>query len=155
MERVDARSLTSSLVTDTSDPEALLSALKSRVHQLSILKEIGEALYGKIDLDQVLHLILVGVTAGPGLRFNRAFLLLADDAETVLEGRLAIGPSDAEEASRIWQELAATPMTLRQMLSKYEGSLAETNQPLNRIVRELKVPLDDATSLLAQAIRLG
>lgn len=142
-------------LTDISEHKALLRALERRVHQLSIVKEIGEALYGTMDLDEVLHLILVGVTAGPGLRFNRAFLLLADENGSVLRGRLAIGPSDPEEAHRIWQELSQTPMTLKQMLRKYERSLAETNVPLNRIVRELVLTLDDDTSGLATAIRSG
>lgn len=142
-------------VTDISDHKTLLRTVERRVHQLSIVKEIGEALYGTMDLDEVLHLVLVGVTAGPGLGFNRAFLLLADEKGVALRGRLAIGPADAEEAHRIWQDLSQRPMTLKQMLHKYERSLAETNVSLNLIVRELVLPLDDDTSRLAASIVSG
>ena len=116
------------------------------------MKEIGEALHGTMDLDEILYLILVGATAGPGLRFNRAFLLLADETGKSLEGRLAIGPSDGGEAHRIWQELSQKPMTLRQMLRRYEGSLAETNRPLNELVRGLRMPLDESGSLLGRSL---
>src|SRR5439155_15334168 len=88
-------------VTDITEHRQLLRQLERRVHQLSIVKEIGETLHGTMNLAEVLHLILVGATAGPGLRFNRAFLLLADPTGRALEGRLAIGPSDGAEAGRI------------------------------------------------------
>jgi len=139
-------------LTDISEQRHLLRQLERRVHQLSIIKEIGEALHGTMDLNEVLHLILIGATAGPGLRFNRAFLLLADETGQSLEGRLAIGPSDGGEANRIWQELSQKPMTLRQMLTRYEGSLAETNRPLNELVRGLRMPLDEPGQLLPRAI---
>lgn len=139
-------------VTDITEHRKLLRALERRVLQLSIVKEIGEALHGTMDLDEVLHLILVGATAGPGLGFNRAFLLLADETGRALEGRLAIGPSDGEEAQRIWHELSQQPMTLRQMLSRYEGSPAESNRPLNDLVRRLSLPLDEPGSLLTKAL---
>jgi PAS domain S-box-containing protein len=140
------------VLTDITEHRRLLRQLERRVHQLSIVKEIGEALHGTMDVDEVLHLILVGATAGPGLRFNRAFLLLADETGSRLEGRLAIGPSDGGEAQRIWHELSQQPMTLRQMLSRYGGSLAETNRPLNELVRGLSLPLEEPGPLLAKAI---
>ena len=71
-------------LTDFTEHRNLLRAFERRVHQLSIVKEIGEALHGTMDLDEVVHLILVGVTAGPGLRFNRAFLMLADEQDVAI-----------------------------------------------------------------------
>lgn len=142
-------------VTDITEQRNLLRAFERRVHQLSIVKEIGEALHGTMDLEEVLHLILVGATAGPGLRFNRAFLLFADDERKHLTGRLAIGPSNSEEAGRIWGELSQKPTTLRQMLRRYEKSLAETDQILNHLVQSLVLPLDREDSIVTRVVRTG
>ena len=142
-------------LTDISEHRSLLRTLERRVHQLSIIKEIGEALHSTMDLDEILQLILIGVTAGPGLRFNRAFLLLADEGASRLDGRLAIGPADADDARRIWAEMAQRPMTLRQMLRKYERSLAETNVRVNQLVSGMMLQLGDESSVLVRAIRGG
>lgn len=142
-------------LTDITEHRNLLRTLERQVHQLSIVKEIGEALHGTMDLEEVLQLILIGVTAGPGLRFNRAFLLLADEECLTLTGRLAIGPADAEEARRIWEELDQHPMTLRQMLQRYEGSFAAANERVNELLGGLSIPLDGPPSDLAEAIRGG
>lgn len=142
-------------LTDISEQKSLLRNLERRVHQLSIVKEIGEALHGTMDLEEILHLILVGATAGPGLRFNRAFLLFTDEEGKRLVGRLAIGPGNREEAGRIWGQLSQKPTTLRQMMKRYERSLAETDTIINQLVRELVLPLDDVSSLLARAVRSG
>src|SRR5207249_1944296 len=142
-------------LTDITEQRNLLRALEKRVHQLSIVKEIGEALHGTMDLDEILHLILVGATAGPGLRFNRAFLLFADEEAKRLTGRLAIGPSNSEEAGRIWGELSQRPATLRQMLRRYERTLTETDTALNHLVQALVLPLDAEDSVVTRAVRTG
>ena len=142
-------------VTDITEQKTLLKSLERRVHQLSIVKEIGEALYETMNLEEVLHLVLVGATAGPGLRFNRAFLLLSDEEGRRLIGRLAIGPSGSEEAARIWGELSRRPMTLKQMLRRYEKSLLETDTMVNQTVRGMTLPLDDEASFVARCVRTG
>ena len=143
-------------LTDITEQKTLLRTLERRVHQLSIVKEIGEALHRTMDLDEVLHLILVGATAGPGLRFNRAFLLFADEDGTRLSGRLALCPSNSQDAGRIWGALSQRPVTLRQMLSQYETSLAETDQDINRLVQGLVVPLEEREdSVVARSLRTG
>ena len=49
----------------------------ARLAKLSLFNQVSEALYGaQLDLDQILQAVLVCMTAGQGLRFNRAFLLL-------------------------------------------------------------------------------
>lgn len=73
------------------------------LHQLSL--KINSVYLTTTELDKVLHAILVGITANEGLRFNRAFLALFDEAQEYLQGRLAIGPSCRDEAAHIWAEM--------------------------------------------------
>ncbi len=52
----------------------------SRLAKLSLLNQVSEALYGAhATIDQILQAVLICITAGQGLRFNRAFLLLVDE----------------------------------------------------------------------------
>ena len=124
-----------------------------RLAKLSLLNQVSEALYGaNLTLDQVLEAILICVTAGEGLRFNRAFLLLVDEDRTTLRGEIAIGPSSAEEASRIWHDLAGERTDLYDMMTTYDRSVKQTDVAVNEIVRRIVVPLEDADNLLVRAM---
>ena len=124
-----------------------------RLAKLSLLNQVSEALYGaNLTLEQVLQAILICVTAGEGLRFNRAFLLLVDDEQEILRGEIAIGPSSAEEASRIWHDLADERTDLYEMMTSYDRSVKQTDVAVNEIVRRIAIPLADADNLLVRAM---
>jgi signal transduction histidine kinase len=125
----------------------------ARQAKLPLLNQVSEALYGAhLTLDQLQQAILICVTAGQGLRFNRAFLLLVDDAGTILRGELAIGPSNHEEAARIWHDLADRPADLFEMMTSYDQSIKNTNAAVNEIVRKMVVSLDRTDHILVRAM---
>jgi len=63
----------------------------ARLAKLSLLNQVSEALYGaNLSLDQILEAVLICMTAGQGLRFNRAFLLLVNDTNNELKGEIAM-----------------------------------------------------------------
>jgi hypothetical protein len=125
----------------------------ARLAKLSLLNQVSEALYGaQLSLPQVLESVLIAMTAGQGLRFNRAFLLLVDERSRTLRGEIAIGPSSREEAERIWRDLADQPNDLYEMMTSYDLSLRETDVAVNDIVRRLKVDLADEDHVLIQAM---
>ena len=125
-----------------------------RLAKLSLLNQVSEALYGAdLSLEQILQAVLICVTAGEGLRFNRAFLLLVDDATAELKGELAIGPGDAEEASRIWSDLAAGERAdLFAMMTSYDRSVKQTDTAVNAVVARMAVPLAEGENLLVRAM---
>lgn len=126
----------------------------ARLAKLPLLNQVSEALYGAhLTLDQILQAILICVTAGQGLRFNRAFLLLVDEAGASLRGELAIGPSSAEEAARIWHDLADRPGDLFEMMTSYDQSIKNTNAAVNEIVRRMTVPMEQSEHLLVRAMQ--
>jgi PAS domain S-box-containing protein len=84
-----------------------------RYQEVSILNEVGAAMRSTVQLDQLLPIILTGVTFGGGLGFNRAILFLVDEKGEVLEGVLGMGPSSPEDAAHIWGDLEREKLSLR------------------------------------------
>ncbi len=128
----------------------------ARLAKLSLLNQVSDALHGSnLTLDQILQAVLICMTAGQGLRFNRAFLLLIDQEKQALQGEIAIGPSNADEASRIWMDLAEQPADLLDMMTTYDRSIKQTDIAVNEIVRHMTIPLSDSENLLVQAMAEG
>ena len=141
------------LLTDIRQREYEDEMRASRLAKLSLLNQVSEALYGAhLTLDQILQAVLICITAGQGLRFNRAFLLLVDDNSGALQGEIAIGPSNADEASRIWLDLAGQPGDLFEMMTSYDRSIKMTDVAVNEIVRHMSIPLDDEANVAIQVM---
>lgn len=81
---------------------------------------LTRALLASLELRRILYVLLTGVTAGDGLNFNRAFLLLVDEGGRALHGELAIGPPNDTEAYRIWREMAVQEFTLERVLAHFD-----------------------------------
>lgn len=138
---------------DARELEARDAMRSARLAKLNLLNQVNEALYGaQLSLPQVLESVLIAMTAGQGLRFNRAFLLLVNERTSRLKGEIAIGPSSREEADRIWTDLAEQPTDLYEMMTSYDSSLRETDVAVNNIVRHLDVDLADTDHVLIRAL---
>ncbi|MCK4403942.1 MAG: hypothetical protein KAW02_02515 [candidate division Zixibacteria bacterium] len=140
------------LVEDVSSIINLHSNLQKKINELSILCELGKVLRSTLNLEEILQIVLIGVTAGQGLGFNRAFLLLLNQAGTMLEGKMAIGPSNSEEAKRIWDSLSAREQSLEEILHSYKDALKEKDVLVNQIVKKLKISLSDERNPLIQSM---
>jgi hypothetical protein len=141
------------MVVDLTASKGLEGRLRRRYAQQTVVREIGEALQSAVELEETLRRVLVGATAGQGLRFNRAFLLLVDESAGELRGRLAIGPSDPEEANRIWSALARTNPSLKHLLHRYQPVVEPDSAKVNQIVHRLAAPLTDPDSFLIRCLR--
>lgn len=104
-------------------------------------------------MEEILKIILIGVTAGQGLGFNRAFLLLLNQEENVLEGKIAIGPSNPEEAKRIWEDLSAKKQSLEEVLHSYKEALSKKDVSVNDIVKKLRIPFSEQCNFLIQSMQ--
>jgi signal transduction histidine kinase len=127
--------------SSTKQPPFAEMTLERRMVELTILYEVSLALQKTLDEQKAIHTILIGVTHGRGLGFNRAFILLVDPKEVWLEGRLAIGPSSAEEASVIWQELRRRHQSLAEILNNTDEFGIRVNRKVNEIVSQFRIPL--------------
>lgn len=141
------------ILHDATQLEARDALRTARLAKLNLLNQVSEALYGaQLSLPQVLESVLIAMTAGQGLRFNRAFLLLVDERTRSLRGEIAIGPSSREEADRIWRNLAEQTTDLYELMTSYDLSLRQTDVAVNDIVRRLEVSLAEDEHVLIRAM---
>ncbi len=119
-------------------------------HELAM--KMNTAYLSMIELDEMLHAILVGITAEEGLQFNRAFLALFDESGTTLKGRLAIGPGNREDGGRIWQDMRNQEVGMRTLFDKVLKSESGNDFEVNRIVRALEVEADDVEHPLIRSV---
>ena len=128
------------------------SKLQKKINELSLLCELSKVLSSTLNLEEILQIILTSVTAGQGLGFNRAFLLLLNSESKMLEGKIAIGPSNPDEAQRIWHSLSSHYQSLEEVLQSYKNVLKEKDVLVNRTVKRLKIPLSDQDHPLIQSM---
>ena len=118
--------------------EKILGELEFRV-------AVTTAILSTLDLDEILYVILSGITAGDGLGFNRAFLFLDDEAGRSLRLKMAVGPSSAEDAAAIWRDMRDRRIDFSGLIKRYEAfkksdiggglaqKLASFSLPLHRL----------------------
>lgn len=124
--------------------------------ELGILYEISNAMRTTLKLDEILYIILTGVTAHIGLGFNRAMLFLINEKENLIEGRMAIGPDSGEEANRIWKHIEHEEMGLDDLINVYKVSKDIMESGFNRQVQQLRFSLQAKNeSLLSVAALEG
>ena len=127
---------------------------RARLRQLALISEITAALNSTLGLEETFNVILVGVTAGEGLGFNRAFLFLADETDEWLTGRTAIGPAGPAQAERIWNALAGSGIGgLAEAVCTYRMVLDGADAEVNRRVRAARIPRTGPDNPFADVIR--
>lgn len=92
---------------------------EKRNAQLQMLSTVGLALQRALSLEDLLHLILTAITAGPALGFTRASIFLLDRNRRYLIGKMGVGPANHDEAHRTWESLAREHISLEDFLEKY------------------------------------
>lgn len=123
--------------------------------ELSILYEISNAMHTTLKLDEILYIILTGVTAHLGLGFNRALLFLVNEKDGIIEGKMGIGPENGEEANRIWKQIEEEKKSLDDLINAYKLSKSALNSEFNQRLMHLKLSLKDADNLLSLCVLDG
>ncbi len=149
---------TSMICRDVTMESLLRELIEHQLRATTVIHEIGDLMHSVQSVDEILRLILIGVTAGHGLGFNRAFLVLVEGADvdptqSRLKGALAIGPSNAEEADRIWKSLAREPLNLPQIHQRYVAESEAKDVLVNSIVANIDVPLTRDDHVLVKVLR--
>ena len=124
--------------------------------ELAVLYEVSNAMRTTLKLEEILYIILTGVTAHTGLGFNRAVLFLLNEKENILDGKMGIGPESGEEANRIWRQIETSKMDLDDLISAYKMSNNVVDSGFNQQIRRLKVSLKEKNGgLLALSVLDG
>ncbi|MBN1770448.1 MAG: sensor domain-containing diguanylate cyclase [Deltaproteobacteria bacterium] len=90
--------------------------------RLDFLTSVVEGILASVELDEILYVIMCGITSGEGLGFHRAFVFLLDESERTLTCKMAVGPASEREAHRIWEEMEARAIDLPGLLRSYRSS---------------------------------
>jgi diguanylate cyclase (GGDEF)-like protein len=124
--------------------------------ELAILYEISNAMRTTLHLDEILYIILTGVTAHSGLGFNRAMLFLVNERDNLIEGRMGIGPDTGEQAGQIWSNIETANMDLEDLINVYKSSKKMLDSQFNRVVTQLKIPIHEKEGgIIALAVHDG
>ena len=143
-------------LTIMEDSNKLKVELERTKIELKILYEISNAMRTTLKLDEILYIILTGVTAHTGLGFNRAILFLVNEKEQLIEGKMGIGPENGEEANIAWTKIEEEKMDLEDLINAFKNSNAVLESGFNRQVRNLKVSLlDKSENPLSLAVLEG
>ncbi len=117
------------------------------LHELNL--QMNTVYLSNIELDSMLRAILVGITSDEGLKFNRAFLALFSDNS--LDGTLAIGMTKREEANGVWTGIKEKNLQLHDIIAENNSSTNDLDVEINRIVRELRIPKENADHILIKS----
>ncbi len=124
--------------------------------ELAILYEVSNAMRTTLKLDEILYIILTGVTSHTGLGFNRAILFLVNEKDKIIEGQMGIGPETGEEAKAIWSQIENQKMDMEDLISVYKFSSHIIDSGFSHQVRMMKFPLREQNGgLLAMGVLDG
>lgn len=141
------------VVRDISNIVTLEESLSSKIEQLEKLFQLDEIIRSARSLEEVYNAILVAVTAGSGLRFNRAFLFRVNPNTKRLTGVNAVGPSNLDEARTIYSEYAKNPMPLSELISqRLSKEQKKANAKLCKEVQRFDFPLNEKGNPLVKCL---
>lgn len=123
---------------------AVFKQLEEYKTQIMMCHTISKLMQSTIDLEKILHIILTCVTASYGLSFNRAILLLANKSKDILDGVMAVGPTNKEEAYHIWNELSPDKLPLvgfDNIIEVYNGVFRKKDTPINLIAQKIHISI--------------
>jgi hypothetical protein len=112
------------------------------VRKLSLLHETSQAMMSTIKLDDLLHIITTAVTMEGGFGFNRAMLFLVDNSTQTLQGMIGMGPENAEDACRIWNEFSQKKVGLLEWVLSPERNSSKVKSKVDEVCKKITVPLD-------------
>ena len=130
-----------------------VTQIEKQTYELTILRQVGQALQRTLDLRELMHLILTSITAGCALGFSRAMIFLIDNDKNVLEGRVGVGPMSGEEARDVWNELSKDNVNLEAFLEKYGTNIPQEESPFGKLVQKVRISLSEENNILVKAIK--
>lgn len=141
------------ILRDISARKNLEYMFRKTIEKLAKLHEISDLLHRSTSEEEIYRVMLISVTAGEGLKFNRAFLLMTNYDNQILEGKLAVGPANLEEAGKIWEQIPQQFNSLEEILDSFRDRDVQKHEKVMESVNTLTTPLKDESSIMVQAIK--
>ena len=140
------------IIRDISTVVRLEKSLSQKISQREKLLQLDDIIRKAKTLQEIYNNILVAVTAGEGLRFNRAFLFSVNHDVNHLSGIQAIGPEGPEEAHEIYSSQHLGHMTLSDLVLHHFSAKDQLDVALNKKIRKVEISLTDTENPLIRAL---
>jgi signal transduction histidine kinase/putative methionine-R-sulfoxide reductase with GAF domain len=119
-----------------------------KVQRISTLYDVARALMSTVKMERLLPIMMYALISPGGLTFSRAILFLTSEDGDGLCARMAMGPRDRLEARRIGR-------LPRGLLG--DGAAGTAGEEIRNLlwsdVGDMRIPLSDASCLVATAVR--
>ena len=145
------------LQKSTEDLETEIKQLKGLLartrEEFSLFYEITRLMRSSLHLDELLYIILTGITAHNGLGFNRSALFLVNYDKNTIDGSFAIGPVEHHEAEGIWRWIEENDADMYDLVSSYRNDKRfDSKSPIMKLVEGLKFDIGPTAGLLNEVI---
>lgn len=131
----------------------LKEELEKTRSQLYVFYELTKAMRTTLRLDEITYIILTGLTANEGLRFNRAVIFFIDQEGKKINGFMGIGPIDSQEATRIWHNIEKEKKNLYDLIDNYNRIRDNKESPkFLELVKSLSFPLNKKGGLISEVL---
>ncbi len=120
---------------------------------LDLAIKLNDTYLMSTDINEILQAVLVGVTAGEGLGFNRAILVRINDKDGILQGEYGIGPADKEEAYKIWTDINKYGWSLFEILNGVKDKVKDNSHPINQLAKKIIVSIEDQHHILVRSLK--
>jgi len=131
----------------------LQEELEKTRSQFYIYYELTRAMRTTLRLDEIVYIILTGLTAHQGLSFNRAILFLVDEENKKIKGFMGIGTMDTQEAKSIWRSIEDQKMDLYDLISTYNRIKEDRIHPkFMEFAQSLSFPLAKESGIIYEVL---
>ncbi len=121
--------------------------------QLYVFYELTKAMRTTLRLDEITYIILTGLTAHEGLRFNRAAIFFIDEKNKKIDGFMGLGPIDGEEASQIWQNIESENKDLYDLIQNYHQMKEnKVESKFMELIKSFSFGLNDKNSIISKLV---
>jgi diguanylate cyclase (GGDEF)-like protein len=117
-----------------------------------IFYELTKAMRTTLRLEEIVYIILTGLTAHQGLAFNRAILFLVDEKDKTIKGFMGIGPMDSQEANDIWKSIEEQKMDLYDIIRAYHRIKEGKKPKFWEFIQRLSFPLKPESGFIYKAL---
>jgi len=140
---------------DSTERALLRQRLAHQNEDLMALQQVSNALRKTMDLEKALFIIATALTSAEGGGYDRAIIFTVDQDRENLTGQICVDSLGLRDAWGIWRGLTSHDAPLQKSLEATQPVLAKRWGELSSLVRSIKVPLNDETSVMVHAVRTG
>ena len=140
---------------DVTERVNLRQRISDQNEDLIALQHVSNALRTTMDLDRAFFIIASALTSEEGGNYDHAMIFTVDQDRENLIGQICVDSIGLRDVWGIWRGMMANDAPFQKELEAAQPVLAKRWGELSKIVKNVRVPLTDTSSILTHAIRTG